>query len=64
MLPAVRFHDLRHTCATLLLMAEANVKDVADRLGHSNPATLLRTYAHVLPQGRQQTADRIGAYLP
>lgn len=45
----VRFHDLRHTHATLLLKAGVPVKVVSDRLGHSTAMLTLDTYAHVLP---------------
>ena len=44
-----RFHDLRHTCATLLLTKNVNPKVVSEMLGHSNIAITLDTYSHVLP---------------
>jgi integrase len=44
-----RFHDLRHTCATLLLSDGVNVKVVSEMLGHSDISITLRIYAHVLP---------------
>jgi integrase len=47
-LPAVRFHDLRHVHATLLLQAGVPVHVVAARLGHADPSMTLRVYAHVL----------------
>lgn len=47
-LPVIRFHDLRHTHATLLLRAGVPVHVVAARLGHADPAITLRVYAHVL----------------
>lgn len=47
-LPVIRFHDLRHTHATLLLLAGVPVHVVAARLGHVDPAITLRVYAHVL----------------
>lgn len=49
------FHSLRHTHATYLLMNGADVKTVAERLGHASPSTTLSIYAHVLP-GRDQAA--------
>lgn len=49
-LQGIRFHDLRHTCATLLLSAGVNVKAVASRLGHSSVVITLDTYAHVMPE--------------
>ncbi|PLS86083.1 MAG: site-specific integrase, partial [Actinobacteria bacterium] len=48
-LPRVRFHDLRHTCATLLLKQGVHPKLVQELLGHANIAITLDTYSHVLP---------------
>jgi integrase len=48
-LPAIRFHDLRHTCATLLLSSNVNPKIVSEMLGHATIAITLDTYSHVLP---------------
>ncbi len=48
-LPDLRFHDLRHTAATLLLARGVNVKLVSEMLGHSDVTTTLRIYGHVLP---------------
>jgi integrase len=48
MLRPIRFHDLRHTHATLLLRAGVSVHVVAARLGHREPSITLRVYAHVL----------------
>jgi integrase len=47
--PITRFHDLRHTCATLLLSQNVNPKIVSEMLGHSSIAITLDTYSHVLP---------------
>jgi integrase len=55
-LPGVRFHDLRHTCATLLLTRNVNPKIVSEMLGHSTIAITLDTYSHVLPNMRDQAA--------
>ena len=54
---AVRFHDLRHTCATLLLGRGFNGKFVQELLGHAAIAVTLDTYSHVLPG----MADHTGA---
>jgi integrase len=63
-LPAsLRFHDLRHTVASLLLSAGASVKAVSVRLGHSNPAMTLRVYAHCLPGDDEKLADTLGGLL-
>jgi integrase len=48
-LPPIRFLDLRHTHATLMLLAGVNAKAVSERLGHSSIAITLDIYAHVLP---------------
>jgi integrase len=48
-LPQVRFHDLRHTCATVLLSKNVNPKIVSEMLGHATVAITLDTYSHVLP---------------
>ena len=50
-LPRCRFHDLRHTCATLLLQQGVHVKIVSEMLGHSNIKITLDVYSHVLPDG-------------
>src|SRR5829696_8490988 len=56
-LPAIRFHDLRHTCATLLLSSNVNPKIVSEMLGHATIAITLDTYSHVLPN-MQEGAGR------
>jgi integrase len=48
-LPAIRLHDLRHTCATILLMAGRHPKFVQEMFGHANISITLDTYSHVLP---------------
>ena len=48
-LPKIRFHDLRHTCATLLLSRNVHPKFVQELLGHANIAITLDTYSHVIP---------------
>ncbi len=55
-LPKIRFHDLRHTCATLLLQAGDNLKALAQRLGHANGDMVLRTYGQVVPSLRSESA--------
>ena len=53
----VRFHDLRHTCATLLLGKNINSKIVQELLGHSTITTTLNIYSHVLPTMQDQAAE-------
>ena len=48
-LPQIQFHDLRHTCATLLLSKGGHAKYVQELLGHATIAITLDTYSHVLP---------------
>ena len=47
-LPPIRFHDLRHTCATILLMAGKHPKYVQELLGHASIYITLDTYSHVI----------------
>ncbi len=55
-LPAIRFHDLRHTAATILLLRGVNVKLVSEMLGHADIALTLRVYGHLLPHTHEQAA--------
>ena len=48
-LPHIRFHDLRHTAATLLLLQAVDPKVVSEMLGHASIAITLDLYSHVLP---------------
>ncbi len=56
-LPKIRFHDLRHTCATLLLSKNVHPKIVQEMLGHATVAITLDTYSHVLPGMGDQAAQ-------
>ena len=55
-LPQIRFHDLRHTCATLLLTRNVNPKIVSELLGHATIAITLDTYSYMLPNMRDAAA--------
>ena len=55
-LAPIRFHDLRHTCATLLLSKNVNPKVVSEMLGHATIAITLDTYSHVLPTMQESAA--------
>ena len=55
-LPHFRFHDLRHTCATLLLTQNVNPKIVSKMLGHATTAITLDIYSHVLPTMQESAA--------
>ena len=54
-LPSLRFHDLRHTHASLMLKQGVHPKIVSERLGHSSIGITLDTYSHVMP-GLQEAA--------
>jgi integrase len=58
-LPKIRFHDLRHTHATMLIQQNVNVKLIADRLGHSDIETTLNTYSHVLPDMQKSVSEKL-----
>jgi integrase len=58
-LPAIRFHDLRHTAATIMLLQGINPRLVAERLGHSGVAITLDRYSHVLPSMQAMVADTL-----
>lgn len=60
-LPRIRFHDLRHTHATLLLEAGVPIKVVSERLGHASVSTTLDIYAHVMPAADSDAAARFSA---
>jgi integrase len=62
-LPRIRFHDLRHTMATLMLSQGEHPKVVSERLGHVNVNITLDTYSHVLPGLQEAAADRLAAAL-
>jgi integrase len=62
-LPPVRFHDLRHTHATLLLEEGIHPKVVSERLGHSTIGITLDTYSHVLPTMQEEAALRLDEKL-
>jgi integrase len=62
-LPRIRFHDLRHTAATLMLANGEHPKQVQERLGHSSIAVTLDLYSHVTENMQRQAADRLEALL-
>jgi integrase len=57
--PKIRLHGLRHSHATLLLAAGANVKTVSARLGHASVAFTLDTYAGALPELEHDAATAV-----
>jgi integrase len=59
----IRFHDLRHTAATLMLDQGVNMKIVQQRLGHKDVSLTLRTYTHALPRQDQEAVEIIQKLL-
>jgi integrase len=57
-LPAIRFHDLRHSAATILLSMGVNIKVIQEMLGHSDISITLRVYGHLLPSMQQEAVDK------
>ena len=62
-LPRLRYHDLRHTHSTLLLLAGVPPHVVSMRLGHKSVAFTLQQYAHVLPQQQADAVERLADRL-
>ena len=62
-LPTIRIHDLRHTCASLLLAQNVNPRVVMETLGHSQVSLTLDTYSHVLPALQQEAALEMDVVL-
>lgn len=58
-IPRIRFHDLRHTHASLLLAEHIDIKTISSRLGHSNIGITMNTYTHVLEQLDKEAAFAI-----
>jgi integrase len=62
-LPAISFHGLRHSSATILLTADVPVHVVSSRLGHASVSITADVYAHVLKDQATDAAERIGGAL-
>jgi integrase len=61
--PGFRLYDLRHSCATLLLVEGTHPKVVSERLGHASVALTLDTYSHVLPTMQAGASDAMERIL-
>lgn len=61
--PKIRFHDLRHTSASLLLAAGVHPKVVQERLGHAQVGITLDIYSHVVPTMGVEAAGKLDAVL-
>ena len=62
-LPRIRFHDMRHTFATVALQNGVDIKTVSGMLGHYSAGFTLDTYAHVTTQAQRQAADTMANIL-
>ena len=62
-LPDIRYHDLRHTAATLLLAQGVDPRTIMETLGHSRISMTMDTYAHVMPALKRGAADKMDAIL-
>jgi len=62
-LPHIRFHDLRHTNATLMLKANIPAKIASQRLGHSNIGITMDLYSHVINEMQEEAVNMIEEYI-
>ena len=62
-LPAIRYHDLRHTAATLLLAQGVDPRTIMETLGHSQISLTLNTYTHVVPALQREAAVKMHEIL-
>ena len=62
-LPNIRFHDLRHTFATLALQNGVDIKTVSGMLGHYSAGFTLDTYTHVTTSAKKEAANTMGSIL-
>ena len=62
-LPKLRFHDLRHTAASLLLAENVQPRDIMEVLGHSQIGLTMNLYSHVMKPAMQNAADRMDSIL-
>jgi integrase len=58
-LPKIRFHDLRHAYASLLLSHGENIKYIQTQLGHSSPMVTLNVYSHLMEKRNPKAASRL-----
>ena len=62
-LPDIRFHDLRHTFATLALQNGVDVKTLSSMLGHYSAGFTLDTYTHATMKMQIEAADKLGGFM-
>lgn len=59
----IRFHDLRHTFATIALQNGVDIRTVSSMLGHADPGFTLRTYTHATRQKQDEAAETVGNFM-
>ena len=62
-LPSIRFHDLRHSCATLLISLGTHPRVVMETLRHTQISTTMNIYAHVIPEVNRDAVNQLGALV-
>jgi len=62
-LPTIRFHDLRHTAASLMLLVGVPVAEVSRMLGHASPHITYKIYAHSIPSAHHLAVDAMEKIL-
>ena len=63
-LPDIRFHDLRHSCATMLIAQGTHPRTVMEILGHSQISVTMNTYGHVMPETQRAAAEALERLFP
>ena len=63
LLPKLRFHDLRHSCATLLLVQGVHPRFIMELLGHSTITLTMNTYGHIIESMKRETAKQMDTIL-
>jgi len=58
-----RFHDLRHSCASLMIAQGVQSREVMEQLGHSTIVMTLNRYAHIFKEAQTETAKKMGQIL-
>ena len=63
-IPRIRFHDIRHTFASLLLQKNAPIHYVKEQMGHASITTTVDTYGHITPGVNRQTINKLDEFVP
>jgi len=58
-----RFHDLRHSCASLLIAQGVSSREIMEQLGHSTITLTMNTYGHIFQEARREVAEKMGDVL-